>query len=76
MTDKVTIIAEAGVNHNGNLGLAKALVETAATLGADIVKFQTFRAQELTVIDAPKATYQKKTTDDEVTVQDLLKILK
>ena len=72
MTDHVTIIAEAGVNHNGDIGLAKALVGAAATSGADIVKFQTFRAQELTVADAPKAEYQKKTTDNEVTARDLL----
>lgn len=58
------IIAEAGVNHNGDLNLALKLVEAAAQAGADIVKFQTFRAQELATHHASKASYQKKTTDE------------
>ncbi len=58
----VFIIAEAGVNHNGNLELAKQLVDVAAEAGADAVKFQTFKAEKLVSQDAPKATYQKQST--------------
>ncbi len=59
---KVFIIAEAGVNHNGQLATAKKLIDAAAQAGADAVKFQTFRAEELVSATAPKAAYQKKTT--------------
>lgn len=58
------IIAEAGVNHNGDAGLAMRLVETAAASGADAVKFQTFSADRLTRRGAQKAEYQKKSTGD------------
>lgn len=54
----VLIIAEAGVNHNGDLGLAKRLVDAAKAAGADLVKFQTFRADRLVTKDAKKADYQ------------------
>lgn len=57
---KIYIIAEAGVNHNGKLDLALQLVEEAAKAGADAVKFQTFKAEKLVSIHAPKAEYQKK----------------
>lgn len=56
------IIAEAGVNHNGSLDMAKQLVEVAAEAGADAVKFQTFKADNLVSISAPKAEYQTRTT--------------
>lgn len=59
----VFIIAEAGVNHNGQIELAHALVDAAADAGANAVKFQTFRASALVVEGAPKARYQKQTTD-------------
>jgi N,N'-diacetyllegionaminate synthase len=58
----VFMIAEAGVNHNGDLKMARALIDVAAEAGADAVKFQTFRADLLTTPDAPKAEYQLQTT--------------
>lgn len=57
------IIAEAGVNHNGSLELAKKLIDAAAEAKADAVKFQTFKASKLVSVGAPKAEYQKETTD-------------
>lgn len=57
------IIAEAGVNHNGSVNLAHRLIDAAADAGADVVKFQTFRAEQLVANHAPKASYQKRTTD-------------
>lgn len=56
------IIAEAGVNHNGQADLAFGLVEAAAKAGADVVKFQTFKAELLVTEDAPKAEYQQRAT--------------
>ena len=57
-----TIIAEAGVNHNGSLKLAKQMIEEAARAGADYIKFQTFKPEKLVSKYAQKADYQKKTT--------------
>jgi len=58
------IIAEAGVNHNGSVELAKKLVDVAVNAAADAIKFQTFRAVAMTTPQAPKATYQQETTGD------------
>lgn len=63
MSDHCLIIAEAGVNHNGDLVLAKHLVDVAAEAGADLVKFQTFSAERLATQSAPKANYQTRTTE-------------
>lgn len=59
----VQIIAEAGVNHNGDINIALELVRRAAQAGADYIKFQTFVTEENITQDAPKAEYQKKSTD-------------
>ena len=69
---KVFIIAEAGVNHNGSLELAKKLVDAAAGAGADAVKFQTFKANNLVSKSAHKAEYQKQTTAADETQHAML----
>lgn len=69
------IIAEAGVNHNGKLELAKRLIIEAKKTGADCVKFQTFRAENLVTRNAPKAMYQLKVTDPQESQYDMLKKL-
>ena len=60
---KTLIIAEAGVNHNGDLVLARKLIDVAVEAGADMVKFQTFSADRLVTAHARKADYQNQTTD-------------
>lgn len=62
MNDKVIIIAEAGVNHNGNFDLARKMIHEAAKAGADYVKFQTAVPELVISTFAPKAEYQKETT--------------
>lgn len=62
--DPCYVIAEIGVNHNGNVDCARRLVDVAVECGADAVKFQTFRTAELVTQDAPKAGYQAKQTGD------------
>jgi N,N'-diacetyllegionaminate synthase len=68
------VIAEAGVNHNGDLDLAKKLVEAAAEAKADFVKFQTFRAEKLASSLAQKANYQKRDRNDESQLEMLRRL--
>lgn len=72
---RIFIIAEAGVNHNGDLQTAKRLVDEAAKAGADAVKFQTFKAEALVSKDAKKADYQMETTERTESQYDMLKKL-
>ncbi|MGD1890935.1 MAG: N-acetylneuraminate synthase [Cyclobacteriaceae bacterium] len=75
-TNRVTIIAEAGVNHNGDLDIARRLIDAAAEAGADFVKFQTFKAEKLVSASAKKADYQSRNiADGEETQLGMLKKL-
>lgn len=69
------VIAEAGVNHNGDLGMALKLVDVAAEAGADFVKFQTFSADRLATAAARKAAYQAAATDADESQLDMLRRL-
>lgn len=71
----VLIIAEAGVNHNGSLELAKELIDAAHNAGADIIKFQTFKAEKIVLQSATKAEYQIKETGSEESQYQMLKRL-
>ncbi len=73
--NKIFIIAEAGVNHNGDMETAKRLVDAAVAAEADAVKFQTFKAESLVCKQAPKAEYQMETTNAEESQFDMLKKL-
>lgn len=75
MSPRTLIIAEAGVNHNGDLVLAKRLVEEAAKAGADLVKFQSFSASRLVTSTAVKADYQSDNTHKDITQHEMLKQL-
>lgn len=72
---KTYIIAEVGVNHNGDVKIAHKLIEEAKKAGADCVKFQTFKAENLVTKNAPKANYQLKVTDNTESQYDMLKSL-
>ncbi|WP_397601108.1 N-acetylneuraminate synthase [Silvanigrella sp.] len=72
---KTIIIAEAGVNHNGDLELAKRLIEVAANAGADYVKFQTFTANELVTQNATRADYQIKNSNIDETHFEMIRRL-
>ena len=72
---KTFIIAEAGVNYNGSIDIAKKLISIAKEIGADAVKFQTFKAERLVCKSARKAEYQKNTTDADESQFDMIKRL-
>jgi N,N'-diacetyllegionaminate synthase len=74
-TKHVFIIAEAGVNHNGSLTLAKKLIDVAVEAHADAVKFQTFKAENVLAKNAQKAEYQKETTDVKESQFEMIKRL-
>ncbi len=71
----VFVIAEAGVNHNGSIDLAKKLIDAACNAGADAVKFQSFKAENLATKNSQKAIYQKETTNIEESQFYMLKKL-
>lgn len=73
--NRTLIIAEIGVNHNGNINTAKKMIEVAKECGADIVKFQTFNTDALTSKFAKMAEYQKKNMGEEKSQKDMLKSL-
>lgn len=75
LQDRTFIIAEAGVNHNGSLDMARQLIDVAADAGADAVKFQTFKALSLVSQSAPKAAYQVDTTGNEESQFDMIRKL-
>ena len=75
MKKRTIIIAEAGVNHNGNIKLAEKLIDAAVTSGADYVKFQTFKADKLVNKFASKADYQISNTEKNETQYEMLKKL-
>jgi N,N'-diacetyllegionaminate synthase len=74
-TEPCFIVAEAGVNHNGNMRLAHQLIDAAAEAGADAVKFQSFVTEELITPKAPKARYQAETTGEPGSQYEMLKAL-
>ncbi|MDU2360220.1 MAG: N-acetylneuraminate synthase [Campylobacter concisus] len=73
--NKVFIVAEAGVNHNGDINLAKKLIDIAAKAGADAVKFQTFKTELCVSKNAKKASYQEENTGKEESQFDMIKKL-
>ncbi|MBB6327734.1 N-acetylneuraminate synthase/N,N'-diacetyllegionaminate synthase [Algoriphagus iocasae] len=75
MLQKTYIIAEAGVNHNGDILIAKELIRKAKEAGADCVKFQTFKAEQIVTKTSPKAKYQLEVTDKEESQFEMLKKL-
>jgi len=73
--NRTLTIAEAGVNHNGSIEMAKELIDVAVGAGADIIKFQTFKAEKVISRSAPKAEYQKKTTAEGESQLEIVKKL-
>jgi len=72
---RTIIIAEAGVNHNGSVELAKKMIDEAVNAGVDYIKFQTFKAEKLVSVYADKADYQKTTTDVDESQFEMIKKL-
>ncbi len=72
---KILIIAEAGVNHNGNIETAEQMIDVAVAAGVDYIKFQTFKAEKLVSVHAEKAEYQKETTDSKENQFEMIKKL-
>jgi len=75
MENKTFIIAEAGVNHNGSIEIAKKMIEVAKECGADAIKFQTFKAEKVISKYAPKAEYQKQITGETDSQLEMVKKL-
>ena len=75
MKSRVMIIAEAGVNHNGDIGLAKQLVDAAVHAKADLIKFQSYKTKNLTTFSAPKAPYQREKLGEDCSQYSLLEKL-
>jgi N,N'-diacetyllegionaminate synthase len=75
LNNKIFIIAEAGVNHNGDINIAKQLIDAAKIAGADAVKFQTFKAEKVISVNAPKAAYQKAVTGESESQLEMVKKL-
>lgn len=73
--NKTFIIAEAGVNHNGSLEMAFQLIDVAVAAGADAVKFQTFNAEKIIAVNAPKAEYQQKALGSDESQLEMVKKL-
>ena len=73
MKNKVFIVAEAGINHNGSVNLAKKLIDAASESGADAVKFQTFKTELSISKNAPKANYQKATSNCNESQYEMIK---
>ena len=73
--NKTFIIAEAGVNHNGSLDIALQMVDVAVVAGADAIKFQTFKAERMIGVNAPKADYQQKTTGSDESQMEMVRKL-
>jgi len=71
--NKVLIIAEAGINHNGNFKIAKKLIDVCKRIGADAIKFQTFKADNVISKFAQKLTYQKNKKDDNQSQLEMLR---
>ena len=74
-SDKTFIIAEAGVNHNGDMDTARQMIDAAVNAGADAVKFQTFKTDHLILKGVEKAPYQRRTTDSRESQYEMLKRL-